>query len=76
MTNAQTTRAFLAATDEATRRDVLANIAQHYEITSDEALEEITDDEAESLRVYLTGPTRASVSVLMQRRGFSVLVPA
>jgi len=67
MTNAQTTARFFAATDAATRAAVLGNIANHYGITQAEALAEVTDDEAEHLLDYVTGPTRAAVSVLMQR---------
>lgn len=67
MTNAETTVKFFAATDAKTRAEVLANIAKHYGITQAEALAEVTDDEAEHLLDYVTGPARAAVRVLMQK---------
>lgn len=66
MTNAQTNAKFLSSTDAATRAAVLANIAKHYGITSDEAYAEVTDEEAEHLLDYVTGPQRAATSALMQ----------
>lgn len=71
MSNAQINQAFFAATDAKTKADVLANIANHYGITSAEAYEEVTAEEAEHLLDYVTGPTRAAVSVLMQRHRFA-----
>jgi len=71
MNNAQTTAQFFSATDAKTKADVLANIANHYGITQQEALEEVTDTEAESLLDYVTGPTRAAVSLLMKRHGLN-----
>ena len=67
MNNAQINAKFLAATDAATKAAVLANIAKHYGITSDEAYAEVTDDEAEHLLDYVTGPQRAATSLLMKR---------
>ena len=69
MTNAEKTRRFFAATDASTKSDVLANIASHYGISQESALEEVLDEGAEHLLDYVTGPTRAAVSVLMQRHG-------
>lgn len=71
MTNAQTTAAFLAATDAKTRAAILSNIAKHYGISSDEAFAEVTDEQAEHLLDYLTGPERAATSVLLQRHGMA-----
>jgi hypothetical protein len=71
MTASQKNAAFLAATDAATRRDVLNSIAQHYGITAQEALAEVTDPEAEHLLDYLTGSVRSAVSVLMQRHALA-----
>ena len=71
MTNAQTTARFFAAADAKTKGAILANIAKHYGITQAEALDEVTDDEAESLLDYVTGPERAATSVLMQRHGLA-----
>ncbi len=67
MNNAQINTKFLEATDAATKAAILSNIATHYGTTSAEAYAEITDEEAEHLLDYVTGPERASVSVLMRR---------
>lgn len=65
----QINKAFLERINKATRADVLGTIAQHYQVTIDDALEAVTDDGAEHLLEYLTGPTRSAVRVLMQRHG-------
>jgi hypothetical protein len=67
MTNAKINARFLDATDAATRSAILANIAQHYGVTSAEAYAEVTDKEAEDLLDYVTGETRAATSLLMKR---------
>lgn len=67
MTNAQINTNFLASTDAATKSSILANIAKHYGITSAEAYAEVTDEEAEHLLDYVTGPERAATSLLMKR---------
>lgn len=69
MTNAQITIKFFAAIDTKTKNEIIANIAKHYGITNDEALAEVTDDEAEHLLDYVTGPMRTAASVIMQRYG-------
>ena len=69
MTNAQINAKFLSATDSATKQAVLANIANHYGISVQEAFDEVTGAEAEYLLDYVTGPQRAAVSVLMKRHG-------
>lgn len=69
--NANKTAKFLSLIPAATRAEILANIAKHYGITSQEAFEEVTDAEAESLLDYVTGPARAATSVLMQRHGLA-----
>lgn len=71
MTNAQITAAFLAATDGKTRALILDNIAAHYGISQQAAFDEVTDADAEHLLDYVTGPARAAVSVVMQRRAFA-----
>ena len=71
MNNAQINAKFLAATDAATKAAVLANIAKHYGITSDEAYAEVTEDEAEHLLDYMTGPQRAATSLLMKRHALA-----
>jgi hypothetical protein len=67
MNNSEINRAFLAATDTKTKSAILTNIADHYGISSEDAFEEVVDAEAEHLLDYVTGPSRAAVSVLMQR---------
>ena len=67
MTNSQITTKFFAATDSKTKAEVLRNIATHYGISAQEAFEEVTDNEAEHLLDYVTGPTRTAVSLLMRR---------
>ena len=69
MTNAEKTQRFFAVTDAATKSDVLMNVASHYGISQESALEEVLDEEAMHLLDYVTGPTRGAVSVLMQRHG-------
>jgi hypothetical protein len=67
MTDAQKTIKFLAAIPAATKALILNNIAGHYGITSAEAYDEVTDDEAESLLDYVTGAERTATSLLMKR---------
>ncbi len=67
MNNGQITTKFLSETDAATKAAILENIAKHYGITSSEAFAEVTDEEAEHLLDYVTGPERTATSVLMQR---------
>ncbi len=69
MDNAQITARFLAVTDAETKAEVLANIARHYGISEQEALAEVTGEEAQHLLDYVTGSARAAVCALMQRHG-------
>ena len=69
MTASQTTAKFLAAIDAATKSAILSNIASNYGISQSAAYDEVTDDEAEHLLEYVTGPQRAATSALMQRHG-------
>lgn len=64
-----TNEAFLNTIDSKTKNEILDSIAKHYGISSQEAYEEVIDDEAEHLLDYITGPMRAATSVLMQRHG-------
>ena len=68
MNNAQINAKFLAVTDAVTKAAVLANIAKHYGITSDEAYAEVTDDEAEHLLDYVTGHASRTVTSLLMKR--------
>ncbi len=67
MNNAQINQAFLAATDAKTKGELLESIAKHYSISTQDALKEVTNDDAEHLLDYLVEPTRSAVTVLMQR---------
>ena len=71
MSNATVTKTFLGVIDAKTRKEVLGNIATHYGITPAEALEEVTDPEAEHLLDYLTGPVRTATSLLMKRHALA-----
>jgi hypothetical protein len=67
MTNAQINRTFLSAVNSQSMASILNNIAQHYGITQQEALAEVTSDEAEHLLDYVTGPERQATLVLMRQ---------
>ena len=69
MTNAAKTTQFLASVTPETKNDILDNIAKHYGITREQAYAEVTDDEAEHLLDYVTGPMRSGVSLFMDRMG-------
>jgi hypothetical protein len=71
VTNQAINKKFLSVTDAKIRDDVLSAVANHYGITKDAALEEITHDEAEHLLDYLTGTVRTAISVLMLRHGLT-----
>ena len=58
-----------AVIDAKSRAAILGNIAAHYGITAEAALDEVTDDAAEHLLDYVTGPARSATSALMQRHG-------
>lgn len=68
-TTTNSTAKFLAVIDAKTKAEILNNIAKHYGITVEQALAEVTDEEAEHLLDYVTGPVRTATSVLMQRHG-------
>ena len=70
-TNATKTTEFLAVVDLATKNDILDNVAKHYGITREQAYAEITDDDAEHILDYVTGPMRAGASLLMKRHGLA-----
>ena len=67
MKNAKINMAFLKAIDADTREAIIRNIARHYGITKEMVLLELSDEEAEPLLDYLTGPVRTATSALMQR---------
>lgn len=71
MTNQEITRRFFKATDAATKRSILKNIAANYGITPQEAEAEVTDPNAEHLLDYVTGSLRAAAHVIMQRHSLA-----
>lgn len=71
VTNCETNKAFLTATNTATRNEILAAVGGRYGVTTTEALDEITHPEAEHLLDYLTGSIRTATSALMRRHGLA-----
>ena len=69
MRNSEINKQFLAKIDKKTSEEILSNIANHYGITKEDALTEVTDIDAENLLEYITGPQRSAASALMQRYG-------
>ena len=67
MSNSQITKKFFSLTDAKTKNEILSSIAKHYGISILDALDEVTDDEAESLCDYLTGSVRTATHLLMKR---------
>lgn len=67
MANANKNITFLNAIDSETKTAILENIAKHYQISTDDAYQEVTDDEAEHLLEYITGAERTATYVLMQK---------
>lgn len=66
-TNSSTTVAFLDSLDPKVKNEVLSNIAKHYGISNQEAYEEVTDEEAESIMDYVTGSIRSTVSLYFNK---------
>ena len=64
---------FLSAVDSKTRDEILASIANHYGITTEEAYAEVADEKAEPLLDYLVEPHRSAASGLMQRHGMHIM---
>lgn len=64
------TAEFLKVIDAKAKTAILENIARNYGISREEALEEVTAEDAENLIDYVTGPERAATSCLMQKYGF------
>jgi hypothetical protein len=67
MTNSTTTIAFLNSLDLKVKNEILTNIANHYGITNEEAFEEVTDEDAESIMDYVTGNIRATVNLFFNK---------
>ncbi len=71
MTNAEKNQAFLVAADAKIRDQILAAVANHYQITPAEVMEELINPCAEHLLDYLTGSIRTATSLVMRRAGFA-----
>lgn len=69
MANHLITLKFLAAIDPKTRDEILGAAAKHYGITLAQALEEVSQEGAEQLLEYLTGPVREATGLLMRWHG-------
>ena len=69
--NAKINKAFLNFTDAATRAAILQNVASHYEISVDEAYEELTSGGAEHLLDYITDPLRWQIARAMRPLHYS-----
>lgn len=69
MNNAAKNKTFLDSIAPETKRDILANIADTYGITHTQAYAEVTDEDAEHLLDYVTGPIRTGASVFMGQMG-------
>lgn len=65
---------FLSAVDSTTRAAIVGSIAEHYQVSTDVALDAVTEDQAADLLEYLVEPQRSATAVLMQRHGFSTPV--
>jgi hypothetical protein len=67
--NSAITQKFFSLIDAKTKNEIVCSVAEHYGISQEDALEELIDEDAESLLDYLVGSTRSATSVLMQRHG-------
>ncbi len=70
MINSQINKTFLKSTDSKTKTLILGNIAAHYGISNDDAMQELINDDAEHLLDYMTGSERTACSLIMKRQGF------
>jgi hypothetical protein len=71
MNKGEISKKFLACIGRETKAEILQNIAATYGISQQQAFEEVTCEEAESLLDYVTGPQRSATSVLMQKFKFN-----
>lgn len=65
MNNQQKNIEFFDLAHDQIKSDVLENIASHYCITQEEALKQVTDEGAEHLLDYITGPRRRGIYLVM-----------
>jgi hypothetical protein len=67
MTHATITIAFLNSLDLKVKNEILTNIANHYGISNQEACEDVTDEDAESIMDYVSGNIRQTVSLFFNK---------
>jgi hypothetical protein len=67
MNNGTLNAKFLNSVDQKMKNAILENIAKHYGISQQLALEEVTDELAENIMEYITGPNRAAFNLIYQR---------
>ena len=67
MTNADINILFLDSLDFKIVNQITANIANHYGCTSQEALLELMEDEAESIMDYITGSLRPVIALFFKQ---------
>lgn len=66
LTNAQKTLKLFEVATMKTKNNILDNIAKHYNITEEEAFNEVTHPTAESILDYLTGQERYATLGIMR----------
>lgn len=71
MTNSQKNTTFLNLIDSETKSVILNNIANHYGISDEDALQEVTETGAEHLLDYVTGPERNATYILMKKHNLA-----
>lgn len=62
---------FLSSVDSKTKASILNSIGEHYQVSTDDVIAEVTGDDAANLLDYMVEPQRSATAVLMQRHGFS-----
>lgn len=68
--NSQTNKDFLASVTVEAKSLILGAIAKHYQISEQEAFDEVTGEGAEHLLDYMVEPERSATRVLMQMHSF------
>jgi hypothetical protein len=69
--NKHRNRIFLKTISTTSRNLILDNIANHYNVSREDAYEEVVGDEAEHLLEYITGVERNATLILMKRYGLA-----
>jgi len=69
--NKHPNRIFLKTISTTARNLILDNIANHYNVSREDAYEEVVDDEAEHLLEYITGVERNATLILMKKYGWA-----